>query len=164
MKKSIFKLMGFIFAIIGVVMALLAVFAPLMADNAEDLFVLELVFGLMGGIFLFIGLVFLCIEWAKTLRKNRLISEGYTVEAEIDSIDFQPNYMINGRHPYVINCRYTNKDTGEVYFYRSEHIWFNPAALIESRAIKLLRVYVERHNMKKYYVSLEPISENVNVY
>lgn len=129
-------------------------------SSSSSIFLL-LVFGLLGGIFLLIGLIMLGVSIKKQTSKNALLASGTRVYADITDIDLNTSYSVNGRHPYVINCRWTNPASGITYLFKSGNLWFNPDFLIEEHHIISLSVYLNMEKPKKYYIDISELTDKV---
>ena len=68
---------------------------------------------------------------------------------------------MNGRHPYVVHCHYTDSATRTIYNFRSEGLWFNPASLLEGR--RTVRVLVHPEDYRKYCVDLGDLTNGYKI-
>lgn len=125
--------------------------------------------GVTGGI----GLIFLLIAAGVLLsvrmgrnRQEKLLASGTKVEAEIEDVVFNISMSMGGRHPYLILCSWRNPENGVNYHFRSANLWENPKPVIEKLRLKTLPVYFDRKRMKRYFISLDAITESCgeNVY
>lgn len=100
-------------------------------------------------VFLSIGLVFL-IRMIKRikLRKKLKRPENY-VEANIEKIEMDMHYTVNGVHPYRIYCSYN----GNLFI--SDHIYEEEKFAIERNNVTKIPVYVNHSNPKEYYVDIK---------
>lgn len=122
---------------------------------------------LMGGILMFIGALFAIIggsflfigKWEK-IKTGKLMQEGRKVYAEVTGGRVCYNCSVNGRHPFRLECKYEDTATLQTYLYSSGYTWEEPEAYMGAQ----VAVYIDRNDMKKYYVDLEslPGSGNVN--
>lgn len=108
-----------------------------------------------GGIFFIIGMCIMLPPIIKTKMQNKVKQYGELINAEIDDIDINYSMSVNGRHPYVIVCSWKDPNSGELYQFRSNNLWFDPEKLLEGR--KTLEVYVDMQKPKKYYVDTSQI-------
>ena len=111
----------------------------------------------------FIGIIFLIIGLAgiiptyiiskKVGSKKNLVNSGRRIEATVESIEMQYNVRINGRHPYIIICTYTDIFTGTQYRFKSSGIMKNPEPAVGIG--DTIEVYVDGNDCSKYYVAAE---------
>lgn len=112
-----------------------------------------IIFLAMGGVFLLLGILFLVFGAKKKARKKQLLAEGRVLQAVVENIDLNTSYRVNGRHPYVIYCTYTDESNGTIYRFKSDNIWNNPEILFPIGSS--IRVYVDRNDFSRYYVDAE---------
>ena len=131
-------------------------------DNPQN-FVLEsgileilfpLIFSGLGSIFLIIGIVLIKKNNDLMKRKNKLISDGYSVMAEIFEVYNNMAIKINGRSPFVINAKYS--ENGKNYIFKSQNIWFDPSPFLNTN----IRVYLDKHDYSIYYFDAESLASN----
>ena len=113
--------------------------------TAPDGIIFLLAFGL-------VGLTFLRVA---------VIENGRALNADYDGCGLQTSLEMNGRHPYVVHCHYTDSATRTIYNFRSEGLWFNPASLLEGR--RTVRVLVHPDDYRKYYVDLGDLTNGYKV-
>jgi len=89
----------------------------------------------------------------KKKESQQLLDNGRYIHAEICEI--VPNYTVrvNGKHPYVIHCKYEAMD-GTIHIFKSRNLFFNPESLLKGTSVK---VYMDGKNYKKYYVDIEEV-------
>lgn len=116
--------------------------------------------GIVGIVFLLVGLSFVMVKGIKSSQKKRLIANGNRIFADFSDIVANTQIMMNGKHPYNIICHWKNPLDGKLYILKSENVWVNPRSIIESREITSFPVYMDVNNPKKYYISLDRIEEN----
>jgi len=145
----VFMALGGIFTALGIVMALHL--DELRAHGTGDVKVLPLVFTAVGLPFLVTGIVIALVSLRRRARLRRVVNEGHYVMADV--ADIRPNFsvQVNGACPYVLECHYRDPATGTLHIFKSRNLFFYPAEL-ENRPI---RVYVNRENMKDYYVDVD---------
>lgn len=105
----------------------------------------------MGGAFLFIGVLVFLIARLRKRKKEYLQRHGIAVEAEIQSVDFNYSISMNGKNPFVIVCHWLNPESSEIHQFQSENIWFDPSRYIAGDKINVL---LERGNPTKYHVDI----------
>lgn len=113
---------------------------------------------IVGAPFLVIGAVFLVIVIKKSSRKKKLMSTGRRVYAEVTGGLMNYNYTVNGRHPYKLECRYTDETTGMTIFCSSGNIWADPELYVGQQ----VTVWVDPADLSKYYVDVESLLNTDN--
>jgi len=87
--------------------------------------------------------------------EKRLMAEGRKVYAEVTGGSVNYNVRINGRHPYKLECRYTDPATGAIYLYSSGNIFIDPDLYVGRQVV----VYVDRTDYSKYIVDMDSLKE-----
>ena len=112
------------------------------------------------------GLIFLSIGGTGLLLKNRnkkleksLKENGDVIYADYVETIVNSSYRVNGRHPYRIICEWNNPLDSKKYIFKSKNIWINPENTIIERNIKQFPVYINRNDIKNYFVDID-IFEN----
>lgn len=116
-------------------------------------FIFKVVFGSMGAVFALIGG---SIRWNGRRKKNRqkkLKETGTRVYAQVSGGHLCVNYTVGSRHPYQLECRYTDVFSGETCLYISDYTWENPEAHIGRQ----VTVYVDPSDRDTYYVDLDSL-------
>lgn len=144
----VFTVIGAIFLVLGIIMGI-----GLRRELGIDAIPFLFSFGGMGLLFFVLGLVFLITLGNKKKTSQRLLDNGNYVVAEIFDISQEYNVMVNGRHPYIVNCKYEAMD-GTVHIFKSRYLYFNPETLLKNNVV---RVYVDNDNFKKYYVDIDEV-------
>lgn len=122
--------------------------------------VFEAVFPIaFGGIFFIVGMSLVVPGVIHSINQNKVKQQGELIEAEIDDIDVNYGYTVNGRHPYIINCSWKDHNTGELYQFRSNNLWFDPEKLLDGK--KTIQVYVNMQKPKIYYVDTSELEKLV---
>lgn len=103
---------------------------------------------IMGAMFLIIGV----LTGFKEIRKKK-IAKNFYVYAEIYDVVVDYSLSVNGVCPFVIKCRYTDPDTGEVIIFESEHCFDDPGLVYAPG--EQVKVYLEDKTYKNYVVDLE---------
>ena len=75
--------------------------------------------------------------------------EGMKIRTKFIEVNRNMSVSVGGRNPYRILTHYKKGD--EMYEFKSENIWFNPATHIDREEID---VWVDPQNMKKYYMDI----------
>ena len=117
--------------------------------------------GLAGLTFLLVGAIGLAVLARKARLRHWLLENGRALNADYDGCGLQTSLEMNGRHPYVVHCHYTDSATRTIYNFRSEGLWFSPASLLEGR--RTVRVLVHPDDYRKYYVDLGDLTNGYKV-
>ena len=124
-------------------------------DGDVDYF--RFIFCATGAALLITGVICLCTDIRKRVVGNRLINSGQYIMAEISEIVMNHAIRVNGRHPYVIVCRYQDM-YGNIHTFRSRGLYFDPEPLLRDR---MVRVYVDGESFKHYYVDIDAVLPEV---
>lgn len=114
-----------------------------------------LVFVGVGGVFFLIGLLCLRACRKKQRRMQKLLEEGRYLWGEI--VECAPNLQIsvNGRHPTIATARYLARDGTEHLFQsRNLYHWYPQSGGLLHQQVK---IYIEDGNMDNYYVAVEEL-------
>jgi len=130
-------------------------------DNPRDIelepfaFLGVYIVGGIGAVFFLIGMITLLVSGIAGKKKKRLMAEGRKVYAEVTGGSVNYNVRINGRHPYKLECRYTDPATGAIYLYSSGNIFIDPDLYVGRQ----VAVYVDRTDYSKYIVDMDSLKE-----
>lgn len=114
--------------------------------------VMGLIFAGTGFVMFCIGIVVLISCGKRKKRQKYLRETGKRIYAKVVSIEMDYQISNNYRHPYVLNCEYS-EGNGMVYRYRSGPVWDDR---IDERVIGMeVPVYVDRKNPDNYYVDYQ---------
>ncbi len=149
-------LVGIIFALIGAAFFAAGLILLFTVTN-ETKMLFFLIFGGIGLVFLILGIFFLCLEGKKRNAQQKLLENGYYVEADFFDIDWDTTVNVNGRHPYFARFRYQD-EYGNVHIFKSRNMFINPDTLMADRKVK---VYVNGTDYKYYYVDIDEILPNI---
>ena len=154
----IFAPMGLIFTVLGV-----ALWYFKAGNDPEDPIIFLCVFGGIGAAFLITGLGLL---WADIRRRNairRAAEFGTMIMADISDIQSVGTVSThNGGHPWVVECRYQDPDTGVIHVLHSRYLYFNPTGLIKGQQVP---VYVDREGGKHgFYVDIDAVLPGVEIH
>jgi hypothetical protein len=96
-----------------------------------DLYLLPLIFGLVGAVLTGASATASLLWWRRRRRRAWLRQYGQPVEAEITAVTRAGNYRVNGRSPYVIHATWHDLLSGEKHAVRSEHLWSDPRPALD---------------------------------
>lgn len=121
--------------------------------TGEVSIILSIVFGLIGLGFGLCGLIFVLknkrrLKKAKWLREN-----GKRRYAMVNECVMNKKMRVNGRHPFMLKCRYVDEFTGEEIWYCSAYTLVNLGNYIGNQII----VYVDPSDEKSYEVDLNSL-------
>lgn len=112
----------------------------------------------------FIGLIFLLIGGTNIFKiisnkkkKERLIKTGIKIEATYIETNTNFNLRVLGRNPSNIICEYDDPVSNNTYKFKSERLWYDPSLYISDCEIETFTVYVNKNDMKDYYVDIEEL-------
>jgi hypothetical protein len=111
-----------------------------------------LIMGILGTVFASIGLGILYAH-RRTKQKNEwLMANGTEVQADFSSVEKNTSLKVNGRSPWRITAQWHNQEAGTLHVFNSENLWFDPTQFVAAK--KKLRVLIDPHNPKRYYVDV----------
>lgn len=124
--------------------------SPSQAKSAGDIYLFPAVFVLMGGVVMTIGMV-VAIRAMKQGRKyKRLLTTGKPLQAVVDRIDLNHSYSVNGAHPFILYCSYTDEYQNMTYRFKSDNLWENPEPVLPPGST--VKVLVDPSDYSRYYV------------
>lgn len=110
--------------------------------------------------FCIVGAVFLGIMIKRDNKRKRLLQTGQRIFAEVTGGYINLTYQVGRRHPYRLECKYTDAVTGAEYLFSSGNIWLDPQLYLG----KQVAVYLDRADFSKYYVDAESLTGSAEVY
>ena len=116
---------------------------------------LELVFLLIGILFMGIVLVMIAISLTRKRRRKKILSSGKRLSAIVEQIAVNTSYVMNGRNPYQIYCYYRDEYKDVIYRFKSENLWINPSVALQPG--DSIDVYVDGEDYSRYHVDAESI-------
>ena len=102
-------------------------------------------------VFVVLGFLFGIKPAIKGAKRKKLKETGVRANAVITEIVLDRSTRINKRHPYKINCEFTDTVTGETYLYASEGIMDDIRYLQGGN----VDVYYNPADRREYYVDIE---------
>ena len=139
----VFGVLGTVFTGIGTAFLL-----NLSRMNGMPLF-FPLIFGGLGLAFLLTALVLLIGALGAERKRRAVRDRGNLVTARVTDVRLDRNVSVNGRHPYVVECRY--EGDGQAYLLSSERIWTGRPDIAPGAEIP---VYWDDYDPKHYTVDL----------
>lgn len=110
-------------------------------------------FGGMGALFALVGGGLLTVVIRRRRTVARLKREGQPINAKFLETFLDTSTRVNGRNPYRVACQAIHPATGKLMRFDSDHIWADPTDLIGKQPI---RVLIDPHDPKAYFVDVEP--------
>lgn len=130
--------------------------------NVTD--ILLFVFPAMGLLLVVIGGTGIYKKIKKKQDNRKLKETGERIFANYLEVSTNTSYVVNGRYPYNIICKWTNPEDQEEYIFKSENIWDDPSSIIEEKNIKTFAIYLDPTNKKKYVMDIDEIlNETVDI-
>jgi len=146
--------MSIILMIIGAGVMILVVSSN--ENSGNDLVALGLC-----AVFFLIGATLLFVRVRKKLIIRDLIRMNYVVQADFEEVVHNTSYKVNGRSPYIIYCKWVDRDANTTYLLKSVNLWYNPKIIIKEKGITTFPVYLNPANPKQHYISTDEIEGKV---
>lgn len=118
----------------------------------SDMFVTGMLF-FMGMVFSGMGTLFVVVRRRHYRKVEQLRKTGIPVDAVITEIRLNTDKAINGRHPIIVFCSYTEPG-GRVHLFRSGSFWYHSHQINPRRKV---RVYMDRKDPSNYYVDVDSV-------
>ena len=161
---SAFGLVGFIFAPIGflfLVLGLILSQSPsAIWPDGQPSVMLWGIFCALGSVFLLLGLFLLAVDLRRRRRLLNALQQGNCVEAKIIGLSTRNNVTVNGRHPYVLECAWTDP-AGVVHIYRSRDLYFDVSGLLKSDTVP---VYIDRYDDSVGFVDVDAVLPEIRIH
>ena len=109
----------------------------------------SVIVGGLGAVFSFLGLGIGFYGWWRQHLEADLKANGRVITADVQGVAPNLSVSVNGRSPFQILAQWQDPATSEIHVFHSENIWFDPTEYLDR---KILTVYVDKNNLKKYYV------------
>ncbi|MBE5807040.1 MAG: hypothetical protein E7317_01695 [Clostridiales bacterium] len=146
---AIFLPLGLIFLALGV---LLWRFGAGTGPDDPQIFLYA--FGGEGLVFAVAGACLLCLDMRRRARLRDAYEGGHCVMADITGVVEQRHVRVNGRHPFVVECRYTDPSTGDVHIYHSRYLYVDVTDLLRSAQVP---VYTDRRSFDTGFVDIDAV-------
>lgn len=108
---------------------------------------------LMGIVFFLVGFLNIFSQLKAARRKKHLLSNGKVLCATVDNIYLNTSYKVNGRSPFIVECKYLDENTNTTYRFKSGNLWSNPNNFLEIGGP--INVYVDYEDYSKHYVDTD---------
>lgn len=110
------------------------------------------VFNILSMAFAAVGLSLFALSLVCRVRRQRLLTGGERITAQIVEVRPNPYVTVNGRHPYQLLCRAVDPATGRERCFLSESLRDDPAPDLRRQAVD---VYPNPRSSKRYAVDVE---------
>ncbi|MBK4715754.1 MULTISPECIES: DUF3592 domain-containing protein [Tenebrionibacter/Tenebrionicola group] len=125
----------------------------------EGQYISSLVAGILGVGLALTGALPMLLLHNRQSRIERLLHEGWPVEATILGAVINASLAVNGQPPWRIVCQFVDKNTRKTYLFHSQNIYFDPSPWIKNR--KQTVVYIDRNNVKQYLVDISWLPDSI---
>jgi hypothetical protein len=149
-------LISIIFGILGVVYICTSI-PMFIFDSFDSVWVLPVIFSVLGTVFIAIAAVLAFIELKKRWQIDRMLQENRYLWGEVAEITQNFNIRINSSHPYVVTVRCQDR-MGQIHTFRSRNILHYVDRAIMGKQVK---VYYADDSFKVYYVDIDPLLPNI---
>ncbi|WP_442107716.1 DUF3592 domain-containing protein [Pseudomonas sp. NUPR-001] len=105
----------------------------------------------LGAVLLAVGIIMVLMGRRKSRKQADLRKHGQLVKADIQSVETNPRFAINGQHPYMIRSQWLNPRTSKVHVFESDNIWFDPSGYLKDQSIS---VFVDSKDPTRYHVDI----------
>lgn len=155
-------IVGFIFSPIGLIFLIigLALVQTPAVDDDERLAFLICFVGL-GAAFLLAGVVLLLLDLRRRRRQRAAYEGGHCVMAKIAGARENLRVNMMGRHPVMVECHYTDPDTGVVHVYFSRYLYTDVADLLLSDEVP---VYLDHGDPGTGFVDIDAVLPTIAVH
>lgn len=124
-------------------------------DSPAERWLLPLVFGGIGLVFLLIGLL-LTLSKLRTQRTAAQVKvSGRPIMATVTDVSLNSQLRLNGRSPWRIHAQWLDPETNRVHVFDSEDVWFDPAPYLGPE----IRVLVDPKDVSRYWVDVDTLPE-----
>lgn len=152
----VFIPMGLIFFPLGLIL-----WACKAGKDPDDPQIFLYVFGGMGLAFLLTGLALLAADLRRRAKMRRAYEGGYYVTAKISGVKTQYNVNMNGRNPMMVECHYTDPDTGIAHIWYSRYLYTDVSDLLTSDEVP---VYIDRMDDSVGFVDIDAVLPEIRVH
>ena len=115
----------------------------------------------MGLAFLLTGLALLAADLRRRAKMRRAYEGGYYVTAKISGVKTQYNVNMNGRNPMMVECHYTDPDTGIAHIWYSRYLYTDVSDLLTSDEVP---VYIDRMDDSVGFVDIDAVLPEIRVH
>ena len=161
---TVYGIVGMIFAPMGLFFVAIGLAVGLSGlgkwDNPGDPTIFLAVFAGVGGLFLLLGSIFLCLDLLRRRRLRIAWESGNCVEAEFLGVVTQQNVNTFGGQPRVVECAWTAPD-GVVHVYRSRYLYTDVSKMLKDKKIP---VYIDRYDENIGFVDIDAVLPEIRIH
>lgn len=155
-------ILGFVFIPTGlglIALGLALVGTPAVAPEERTVFLICTV-GL-GAAFTLAGDVLLGLDLRRRHLQRIAYEGGYQVMAKIAGLQERRQVNMMGRHPLVVECHYTDPDTGVAHVYFSRYLYVHVQDLLTGDEVP---VYIDRGDGRVGFVDIDAVLPRIQVH
>lgn len=152
-----FGIVGAVFTFVGAVFTILGTAIGFLTADT-DRWLLLMIFGGMGLLFLVIGIIFLTIVIRTNRRRKEVLEKGYYIYADVMDSFPDMHVRINRIHPYRVRCRYQDPATGQYHMFTGGMFLYDPEPMIRGRQVP---VYLDPADYDTFYIDFDSIMPDV---
>lgn len=112
-----------------------------------SLWLVALITGVLGWLFSLGGAGVMIARRVAARRVRDLRLHGTPVETEVQNVEMNGGFEVNGRSPWRIVTRWLDPTRNELHLFHSENLWFDPTPFINSKRVV---VFIDPNNPKRY--------------
>ncbi len=126
---------------------------PWDARSKSMRYMLPLIMGMMGAVFILIPAIPIVNEIRRKKQREEIMAAGCILQGKVESVERNISLKVNGRSPYVIYCSYQDAFSGVIYHFKSDNLWTNPRPVYGPGSE--IEIYVKEQDYSQYYVAAE---------
>ncbi len=125
-------------------------------NSFTQLWLLPLVFVIVGGIMFLIGAGMIVVTIRNSLTKRWLKEHGQRVITTFQSVEHKTNFRVNGQSPYQIFTTWTDPMTQQTITLKSDYLWQDPTPALQGRTT--VEALVDPANPKRHWIDLNSLN------
>ena len=131
-------ILGFIFAPLGLIFVITGALVLRYADlTPDDRLAFWIAFVGLGSAFLVTALILLGLDLRRRARLRAVYEGGFAVKARIAGVIGNNRINLNGTHPAMVECHYTDPATGTVHVYYSRYLYVSVQDILQQEEVPL---------------------------
>lgn len=155
-------IVGAVFTPVGLIMLIAGIAVLRLAHlEGDDRLAIQICLLGEGAVFALTGLFLL----GRDLRRRRLqrsaYEGGYYVMAKIAGVRGNNRVNVNGKHPVMVECHYTDPATGTAHVYFSRYLYVQVEDLLEKDEVPL---YLDRMDPAIGFVDIDAVLPEIEVH
>lgn len=152
MENKVVNIIKWVFLVIG--LALLAL-AFLTRDKGGII-----VLAILGVVFTAIGGGIMAFAWMSKKKEIELRRNGQVVQAQLQEVQINESVSVNGNSPYQIVAQLLDKNSNQMYIYKSANLWYDPSSFLENKTT--VPVYIDSNNPARYFMDIDFLPKKAN--